>query len=91
MSIQHRLTSKSQVTIPKDVREALGMKPGDLVRFDRDADGRVTISKGDASGETREERKARIRAALEAAQGSISLGGMTTDEYMRWLRGDWEP
>ena len=91
MSIQHKLTSKAQVTIPKDVREALGMKPGDLVRFDRDADGRVTISKGDPSGETREERKTRIRAALESAQGSISLGGMTTDEYMRWLRGDWEP
>lgn len=27
------LTSKSQVTIPKGVRDALGVKPGDQVRF----------------------------------------------------------
>jgi AbrB family looped-hinge helix DNA binding protein len=92
MSVQHRLTVKSQVTIPKDVRRALGVQPGDLVRFDRDSDGRVTIAKGEeAPVETSEQRKARIRAAMMAARGSISLGGMTTDEYMRWLRGDWEP
>lgn len=27
------LTKKSQVTIPKSVREAIGVKPGDEVRF----------------------------------------------------------
>ena len=92
MSIQHRLTSKSQVTIPKDVRLALGVQPGDLVKFDRDAEGKVTIAKGDEPAtETVEQRQARIRAALESARGSIDLGGMNTDEYMRWLRGDWEP
>ncbi len=47
MSIQHRLTSKSQVTIPRDVREQIGVGPGDLVRFEQGADGRITISKGD--------------------------------------------
>jgi hypothetical protein len=41
--------------------------------------------------ETKEQRRARIRAALEAAAGTIDLDGMTTDEYMRWLRGDWQP
>ncbi len=92
MSIQHRLTSKAQVTIPKDVRIELGIKPGDLLRFDREPNGKITIAKGDEPAiETREQRIARIRAALESARGTIDLGGMTTNEYMRWLRGDWEP
>lgn len=92
MSIQHRLTSKAQVTIPKDVRTELGVKPGDLVRFDRAPDGTITIAKGDEPAvETAEQRRARIRAALKAVRGTIDLGGRTTDEYMRELRGDWEP
>ena len=92
MGIQHRLTSKAQVTIPKDVRDELGVKPGDLLRFERDPDGRITIAKGDEPAtETVEQRRARIRAALDAVRGTIDLGGLTTDEYMRELRGDFEP
>lgn len=92
MGVQHKLTAKAQVTIPKDVRAALGIKPGDMVRFETDAKGNVSLLKGQtAPVETPEQRRARIRAALESVRGSIDLGGMTTDEYMRWLRGDWEP
>ena len=91
MGIEHKLTAKSQVTIPKDVRVMLGVQPGDLVRFERAADGRITLSKGQSQSETLEERKVRIRAALDAMSGVIDLGGLTTDEYMRELRGDWEP
>jgi len=36
------LTSKGQVTIPKEVREHLGLKPGDAVSF-RIADGHVIV------------------------------------------------
>lgn len=91
MAIQHRLTSKAQVTIPKDVRTALGVKPGDLLRFDRAPDGSIIIAKGDEpTGETPEQRRVRIRKALEAATGIIDIG-MSTDEYMRELRGDFEP
>ena len=92
MSTQHRLTVKSQVTIPKDVRAALGVRPGDLVRFERAPDGRITLAKGDEpTVETIDQRRQRIRAAIISLRGSIDLGGMTTDEYMRELRGDWEP
>lgn len=92
MSTQHRLTVKSQVTIPKDVRAALGVRPGDLVRFERAPDGRIMLAKGDEPAvETIDQRRQRIRAAINSARGSIDLGGMTTDEYMRELRGDWEP
>jgi AbrB family looped-hinge helix DNA binding protein len=37
------VTSKGQVTIPKEVREALGLKAGDRITFVVGADGRVTI------------------------------------------------
>jgi AbrB family looped-hinge helix DNA binding protein len=92
MSIQHKLTSKAQVTIPKDVRAALGVKPGDMVRFETDANGNVTLLKGqNVDEETPEQLRVRIKAALEAAHGSMDLGGMTADEYMSWVRGDREP
>ncbi|MBI4440209.1 AbrB/MazE/SpoVT family DNA-binding domain-containing protein [Candidatus Woesearchaeota archaeon] len=38
------LTQKSQVTIPKGVREMLGLKPGDEVEFDIE-DGGALIRK----------------------------------------------
>jgi len=37
------LTSKGQTTIPKEIRESLGMKPGDLMTFTLMPDGTVVI------------------------------------------------
>jgi len=41
------VTSKGQVTIPKPVRDRLGIKPGDAVEFELAADGRVVLVKVD--------------------------------------------
>jgi antitoxin PrlF len=86
------MTSKGQVLIPKELRERHGLKPGEPVRVGENDRGETVILpvSGHAS-ETREEKRARIRAALESARGSIDLGGRSTDEFMKWLRGDWEP
>ena len=44
------LTSKSQLTLPKGVREALGVGPGDRVRFLPTRSGfRIVSGKGDIS------------------------------------------
>ncbi len=42
------LTSKSQLTLPKGVREALGVGPGDRIRFLPTRNGfRIVAGKGD--------------------------------------------
>ncbi len=43
------LTSKGQVTVPKAIRDRLGLGPGALVRFRMDARGTVTISRATPS------------------------------------------
>ena len=45
-----KITSKSQTVIPKAVREKLGLKPGDLLRYVFDGK-RVVIEKARAEGE----------------------------------------
>lgn len=37
-----RLTAKNQITVPRDVRDALGLKAGDHVRFEL-RDGEVIV------------------------------------------------
>jgi len=39
------VTSKGQVTIPKRVRDLMGIGPGSAVDFERGADGRVVLVK----------------------------------------------
>ena len=38
-----KMTTKGQITVPKDVRLKLGLKPGDRVRFIVEDDGRVRL------------------------------------------------
>lgn len=41
-----KLTAKSQTTIPKEVREALGAKPGDMLVY-RISKGKVTLARAE--------------------------------------------
>lgn len=38
-----KLFSQGRITVPKEVRERLGLRPGDRVEFIRDGDGTVLI------------------------------------------------
>ena len=38
------LTVKSQVTVPKEIRAFLGIGPGERIKFEPMADGRVAIT-----------------------------------------------
>jgi AbrB family looped-hinge helix DNA binding protein len=78
-----RITSKGQVTIPKEIRESLGMLPGTEVEFVEDgAEIRIRKPRG---GRTRGDE---IVEHLRNASGGKYK--MTTEEVMRLTRGeDW--
>lgn len=44
-----RITEKGQVTIPKEIREELGIRPGDEVTFERTDEGYVVRKAVDES------------------------------------------
>jgi antitoxin PrlF len=72
-----RVTSKGQVTIPRDVRKRLGITPGSEVDFQLDEEGvrlvRARTSKGKAA------------VGRMIGRGTVKL---TTDEIMALTRGE---
>lgn len=72
------VTRKGQVTIPKKVREHLGVGPGSAVDFVLEEDGRVTVRKA-GKGPAKRSPFARIRGRATA--------GLSTDEIMALTRG----
>ncbi|MGD9913704.1 MAG: AbrB/MazE/SpoVT family DNA-binding domain-containing protein [Rhizobiaceae bacterium] len=80
-----RVTTKGQVTIPKEIRDHLGIGPGSEVEFVQAGDGvRLVAMNDDASPE---EKQRRFRETLKRLEGTLDLNGMTTDEYMEMVRG----
>ena len=78
----HRLTSKGQVTIPKAMRDAIGLRPGDPVQFElADSGDRLVLMRTEYQDPKEHPLIQRLRGA------NYSLDGMTTDEYMRMVRG----
>jgi AbrB family looped-hinge helix DNA binding protein len=45
-----KVTSKAQITIPKKVRDALNLHPGDLVQFEKSGAGAFTIRRKGVEG-----------------------------------------
>ena len=80
-----RVTEKGQVTIPKEIRDHLGIKPGSEVSFIAANDGALLV-KADGSADDVHRRK--FGEWANRVEGTLDLGGMSTDDYMIWLRGD---
>ena len=70
MNAISKITAKGQTTIPREVRAALKSKPGDLISWDVEPDGRVAVR--------------RIQPLdveyLKAAQGTLSEWQTAEDE-----------
>lgn len=73
-----RVTEKGQVTIPKDLRDALGIGAGTDVEFERDGDTIVVRKTNVENG--------RGRQLVERLRGRGDVA-MTTDEIMALTRG----
>jgi AbrB family looped-hinge helix DNA binding protein len=78
-----KITSKGQVTIPKEIRDGFGFMPGTEVEFIED-NGEIRIRKV-AGGSNRGKE---IVEHLRRASGGTNR--LTTEEIMRMTRGeDW--
>jgi AbrB family looped-hinge helix DNA binding protein len=73
-----RVTRKGQITIPKRVRDYLGIEPGSMVEFEPTPDGRIVLIKPGAPPEPSRFEKLRGTAPTK----------LTTDQRMALLRGD---
>lgn len=73
------MTVKGQVTIPKKVRDALRLTPGDGVDFEVNNEGQVVLQKAGA-------RQTRKRDRFDAARGKAQVK-WRTDDLMALLRG----
>jgi AbrB family looped-hinge helix DNA binding protein len=76
-----KITSKGQVTIPKELRDEMGLLPGTEVEFVRDA-GAILVRKL-PQGRTRGDEI--VERLHRAGGGDIP---MSTDEIMRLTRGE---
>lgn len=80
MELKAKVTSKGQLTIPKEVRRALGVREGDSILFKVDED--------DEQVRVRVERKPVSFADYEGAwREGKGMSLAEVDEYMRELRG----
>jgi AbrB family looped-hinge helix DNA binding protein len=71
------ISQKGQITVPKDVRDALGLHAGDRLLFDVEAGDRAVVRKA---------RPARLTEII-AAWGPSSETGVS---YQRRVRDEWE-
>ena len=70
---------RGQVTLPKAIREAVGLRPGDTVNLRVTASGGIVIEKPGAEDD--------YRARLYALAERRPIRGITTDELMKLTRG----
>jgi AbrB family looped-hinge helix DNA binding protein len=73
------VTSKGQVTIPKPIRDRLGIKPGTKVAFSLDKDGRAFIQAEDGGRP--------LTSRFERLRGTATTR-LSTDEIMALTRGE---
>ena len=70
------MSTKGQITIPKEIRDALRIRPGDKVRFDLEAGDKAVIQKAEPT---------RLTEILDRL-GSANESGLA---YQRRTRREW--
>ena len=73
------LTSKGQVTVPKKIRDYLGLKPGAAVTFERLDNGDIALRAARARAKPRASKFAKLRGRATVR--------MKTEEILALTRG----
>ena len=73
------VTSKGQVTVPKTVRDYLGLKAGSAVTFERLDSGEIVLRLA--------KQRAKVRASVFAKLRGRATVRMKTEEIMALTRG----
>jgi AbrB family looped-hinge helix DNA binding protein len=76
------LTSKGQVTVPKQIRDALNLTPGTSVDFRVNPNGEVVLQRAN-----RARGKRRVKDRFDTVRGRADVK-WRTDELMKLLRGN---
>ena len=77
------VTSKGQITIPKRVRDLLGVGPGSVVEFKREEDGRIVLVK--VGKKVRQSRFARLRGHAGKGLSTAEIMATTCSHQRRRL------
>jgi antitoxin PrlF len=76
------VTTKGQVTIPKPIRDLLGLKAGSEIEFVRNSDGEIVLKPAKKSSKI--SRSSKFRGHAKKAIGN----GMSTDDILALTSGD---
>jgi AbrB family looped-hinge helix DNA binding protein len=74
------LTTKGQVTIPKKVRDYLGLKPGSPVMFQALSNGEIAIRAAKVTAKPRASRFARFRGRATVRMKTEEILALTRDD-----------
>jgi bifunctional DNA-binding transcriptional regulator/antitoxin component of YhaV-PrlF toxin-antitoxin module len=91
MSMNVRMSTDRQITLPDDVVEQLHLAPGTEVTFQRGPQGEIILARADPLPRpTREEIRTRLEKFRKWDRAHVlpEYANMTTDEYMKIFRGD---
>ena len=94
MKHESNLTSKGQVTIPKDIRDALGLVSGMPVAFEMGEDGNARILKADADAQIAQRKSdflKRLKKAQAIFKANDTMPGISVDDYMDLIREPLHP
>lgn len=81
-----RVTEKGQVTIPKAIRDRLGIKPGSEVEFIERSHG-VEIARREPSAD-RQLLRRQFDFQIQQMRGTIDTGGLDGKAYVDEMRGE---
>jgi AbrB family looped-hinge helix DNA binding protein len=82
------MTSKGQITVPKDFRDRLGLHAGSELNFSLAPDGAMLLRPvSKRATDAAKKAAAEYRKVLESVRGTADKRFASTDECMKFIRG----